>query len=685
MKIKKIILDNIRSYKYEEIEFPEGISLLSGDVGAGKSSVLLAIDFALFGARRGELSAAALLRKRTEKGAVTLIFTIEDKEIEIKRTLKKSSQGITQEAGYLSINGDKKELSHSELKQQILNLINYPQELLTKKSLIYRYTVYTPQEEMKSILLADKESRLETLRKVFNIDKYKRVQENAKIITTKLKENKKELKGKIYDLPEKKQELAKIREEIKSIQKQEAASKEKAKTITEQRIMQEEILKRKEEERKKYEEQKKHYELTRMQKNHKEQLKTTAEQRIKKIQEDIENILKNITEEEHESWKEKKEKTENTLQLLEQEQRLCMQERIKLEQEQQSSEDIKQKIANVNLCPICEQEVRQEHKQKIHQREEERKQKCEEQKQEIKKKEEQINQSIENIKKVLEVIKGKQTKIILNEHYKMQQQQKEQERKELRESKQELEKELQELEKKEQEFFNKVQQIKEESLEREKQELEKIREEERRTLIEESAKEREYILIKKNKEQLEKEVQEKESYKQQLDKDTEVQEFLEEVFIPLAETMERKVMLKVHYDFNTLFKEWFQILINTNLLQADLNEEFTPSVEQNGHDIEYENLSGGEKTAIALAYRLSLNQVINNMMSEINTKDVIILDEPTDGFSTEQLDKVREVLNQLKMQQIIIVSHEAKVESFVDNIIRIEKEGHTSKVINGRV
>ena len=685
MKIKKIILDNIRSYKYEEIEFPEGISLLSGDVGAGKSSVLLAIDFALFGARRGELSAAALLRKGTEKGAVTLIFTIEDKEIEIKRTLKKSSQGITQEAGYLSINGDKKELSHSELKQQILNLINYPQELLTKKSLIYRYTVYTPQEEMKSILLADKESRLETLRKVFNIDKYKRVQENAKIITTKLKENKKELKGKIYDLPEKKQELAKIREEIKSIQKQEAASKEKAKTITEQRIMQEEILKRKEEERKKYEEQKKHYELTRMQKNHKEQLKTTAEQRIKKIQEDIENILKNITEEEHESWKEKKEKTENTLQLLEQEQRLCMQERIKLEQEQQHSEDIKQKITNVNICPTCEQEVKEEYKQKIHQREEERKQKREEQKQEIKKKEEQINQSIENIKKVLEVIKGKQTKIILNEHYKMQQQQKEQERKELRESKQELEKELQELEKKEQEFFNKVQQIKEESLEREKQELEKIREEERRTLIEESAKEREYILIKKNKEQLEKEVQEKESYKQQLDKDTEVQEFLEEVFIPLAETMERKVMLKVHYDFNTLFKEWFQILINTNLLQADLNEEFTPSVEQNGHDIEYENLSGGEKTAIALAYRLSLNQVINNMMSEINTKDVIILDEPTDGFSTEQLDKVREVLNQLKMQQIIIVSHEAKVESFVDNIIRIEKEGHTSKVINGRV
>ena len=81
-----------------------------------------------------------------------------------------------------------------------------------------------------------------------------------------------------------------------------------------------------------------------------------------------------------------------------------------------------------------------------------------------------------------------------------------------------------------------------------------------------------------------------------------------------------------------------------------------------------------------MAYRLALNQVINNVISVIKTKDLLILDEPTDGFSTEQLDRVREVLEKLKLKQIIIVSHESKIESFVDNVIRIEKEEQMSRM-----
>jgi len=97
--------------------------------------------------------------------------------------------------------------------------------------------------------------------------------------------------------------------------------------------------------------------------------------------------------------------------------------------------------------------------------------------------------------------------------------------------------------------------------------------------------------------------------------------------------------------------------------------------------LDIRSLSGGEKTAVALAYRLALNQVINNISNSINTKDLIILDEPTDGFSEEQLDKIRDIIKELKMRQIIIVSHENKVESFVDNVIKIKKDNHISKVI----
>ena len=90
-------------------------------------------------------------------------------------------------------------------------------------------------------------------------------------------------------------------------------------------------------------------------------------------------------------------------------------------------------------------------------------------------------------------------------------------------------------------------------------------------------------------------------------------------------------------------------------------------------------MSGGEKTSAALAYRLALNQVINNL-SNINTKDFIILDEPTDGFSSEQLDRMRLVLDELNVKQLIVVSHDPKIESFVENVIRLNKKEHVTEL-----
>ena len=68
------------------------------------------------------------------------------------------------------------------------------------------------------------------------------------------------------------------------------------------------------------------------------------------------------------------------------------------------------------------------------------------------------------------------------------------------------------------------------------------------------------------------------------------------------------------------------------------------------------------------------------MISKIKTRNLVILDEPTDGFSEQQLDKMRDVLRQLDFKQLIIVSHEQKIEGFVENVIRFTKEGGVSKI-----
>jgi exonuclease SbcC len=58
----------------------------------------------------------------------------------------------------------------------------------------------------------------------------------------------------------------------------------------------------------------------------------------------------------------------------------------------------------------------------------------------------------------------------------------------------------------------------------------------------------------------------------------------------------------------------------------------------------------------------------------------LILDEPTDGFSKEQLFKVREILSELKCPQVIMVSHERELESFADQVFRVEKREGVSEI-----
>src|SRR3989344_3600700 len=120
MIINKIKLENIRSYLNQEINFPGGSVLLSGDIGSGKSTVLLAAEFALFGLEKG--MGQGLLRNGKENGSVELHFDLEGKDVVIKRILKRSEKSVKQDSGYILINGKREEGTATELKAKILEL-----------------------------------------------------------------------------------------------------------------------------------------------------------------------------------------------------------------------------------------------------------------------------------------------------------------------------------------------------------------------------------------------------------------------------------------------------------------------------------------------------------------------------------------------------------------------------------
>lgn len=813
MIIRWVELYNIRSYSKKKIFFPEGSVLLWGDVGSGKSSILLSIEFALFGLIRGSMSGASLLRHGKKEGYVELSMDVEGKKIIIKRSLRRIKNKIQQDFGYISIDGKNRHGTAVELKSWILDLLGYPKSLLSKsKSLIYRYTVYTPQEETKRILFEDEEQRLDTLRRVFQIDKYKRVRENTLIIVRTIKQRIKELKIQLGDLNDKIEERKRKESRLKELRGRNGEVKQKLKEIKKKVKWHQKRIKELEDKinelntlkgRLDVEEVILKEKISQQQRNKKEF--NDLQKQLNDLQKKVEwinvtvvkekNIEMNIKQQEMDLNKIREEKIilneklsmmetkiselelkikENAIlskDLVEKNALIIqLQENIKhklrlnekiieIEKELEKlnkqiygadvnlkqSKELKNKIKSLNDCPVCIQPVSLSHKEHIDNIENK---KIKKQKRlidslinnkvgmikiigDLKSKFDKINEEekkyirlrseVDSLKKINEELIDKQRELSSIIEKKKDAQKRVDEIKELSieerlEKIERLKKNLERL--KERDNANEVLKEKGDKLEelsknikvmkkeigninvkkiflnekifflksvkekynKEISEIDKTKNEEKETEVNFAVIKNEIKGLEEIKNRMDKEIKQKEESKERMNKLDEMRDWLENIFIKILVVMEKSVMLKVYNEFNELFKGWFNLLIEEEELTARLSEEFKPIVEQNGYETDITNLSGGEKTALALAYRLSLNKVINDVVEMIKTKNIIILDEPTDGLSTEQLDKMRDILNQLGIKQTIIVSHEGKIESYVDTVLKVIKKEHVSDI-----
>ena len=684
MLLKSIKLNNIRSYLDQKIDFPIGSLLLSGDIGSGKSTILLGIEFALFGSKPSELPASSLLRHGKKEGSVELNFELEGKDILVKRNLKRGKEAIKQETGYIITNGIKKELSPVEMKSQIFDLLGYPKDLVAKgKDLIYRYTVYTPQEEMKRILIEDKDTRLNTLRKVFNIDKYKKIRENTSIFIRSIKEKRKEFEGFISDLGEKKKELDSINKEIYNLE-------EKIKNIMPKVEKAKNEVGRKREKISVYEN--KVNELNKL-KNDLNICDVDLDNSLNEHNRNNRQILmlnEQIMELEKDLVKEIKDgelkgeisKTEIRVKDMQNEMDSIRQKLNEFNIKKSNAEEIINKISEIEKCPLCLQNVEHDHKSAITEREDKNIKDYEQNMRLISVKETETKNLMDSLQNELEILRKKENSMELMKLKLKNSKEKREEKQNLEKLQVDKKKKIGEINAKKIELNKKIGEIKnvEEDYKIVKIQLDIALEEEKKFDIEKARMDKENESLNRVVKNLGEEIDKKSKAKEKLNYFVDVQNWLENYFVNLMSTMEKHIMLQVYREFNELFKTWFNILIEDETISVRLDDEFTPIIEQNGYDTNVDSLSGGEKTSVALSYRLALNKVINDIVSDIKTKDILMLDEPTDGFSSEQLDKVRDVLEQLNIKQIIIVSHESKIESFVDSVIRIGKEEHVSLI-----
>jgi exonuclease SbcC len=680
MILNKITLNNIRSYKNQEITFPEGSVLLSGDIGCGKTSVLLGIEFALFGLQPGQRG-SSLLRNGEREGGVILEFEVDEKKIIVERTLKKGKT-ISQNYCAINIDGEKREFSVTELKDRVLKILNYPKEFSKKQNILYKFTVYTPQEEMKQIILEDPDTRINTLRHVFGIDKYKKILENISILASKLREEKRVKEWMIEDLEQDKANLTSKEDELEA-KHYNLASIEKElflKTETREKIQEEkEEISKKIEERKKLQQE---IEKTKIIISNKEENLTGNLKIIMQIKNQIEELSKiEFNEEEVKSCeqqiifkkKEKEELNEENLRITSQINSLNI--------KNQENDMLKKRIIQIEICPTCLQNVEPVYKSNV-----------------INKLESNVSENLKKIeeftfekKKILETridvekhISSKEEQLQKLNILKIRLQDVEEKKKRLEEMKklnELIQKDIgilnQHIESISKFVFeiNKFQNI----FKKKQEELDEALKQERIVEIKVAELKKEIEVFSKQIEEFKERIKKTEEIREKLSYITKLETWLSKNFSPLISFIEKNVMIRLKMEFSKLFARWFSMLVS-DVFEVGLDDNFTPIIEYQDYEIDYSYLSGGERTAVALAYRLSLNQVVNSLLSKIKTRDIVILDEPTDGFSEQQLDKMRDVLRQLNVRQLIIVSHEQKIEGFMDNVMRFRKEHGVSKV-----
>lgn len=808
MILDSILLENIRSYSKQQIKFPRGITLFEGDIGTGKSSVLMAIEFALFGL--GSQKPEALLTKKANDGCVVLDFSINGKKYQIKRVLKRKANGVNQDArgSYLMVDDTVEPLSPAELKQRVLQILKFNEPASANaESRIFRYAVFTPQEEMKQVL-ADSAKRLETIRRAFGVEDYRTAIVNTKEIAQEIKSQMIRFEERFSNISEyeeivneARQKIAQLKSNISKLKSKKANFDETKKSI--ENTLEE--LRKKNQEKVQYETKRDHIEVTLEQKNSslknvvkeikdakveldelehklarfakitKPTLMSIAEieKKIKQFREINDELTKANSEFKSLSREIKKlgtklgknvssnkekleaelEKLQDNLDALEKEieedlknVEMHNKQIIKNETLQQSLEQEIEKFAKLgSKCPICESRITKEHLDKL---ESERTIKLDEIEAKLKalkkdyekaesdldKKNSQKELLDKQISELEEIIPGieeyeeKQYKLSKIEakikdfqaqnkapkddfkfdtdnpvdHYLtlkdklVEYQNSKSQIVQLKENEAKTEKLLEKYEKE-------SDSIKSEISFQEKKLIEINNRIESFSDLDKDIRKNEFDLrgltdkismisatvaahdqnLQNEKNRIsdnERKISEAKKWQAEYKKYKQYYSWLVEFFIPTISLIEKQVLLSILQSFNETYRRWYFILIEDPTKESQIDENFTPIVQQDGYEQDVSYLSGGEKTSIALAYRLTLNSLMRKETESMKS-NLLILDEPTDGFSKTQLSKIRPLLDELKSEQIILVSHEKELETYVDNIFRISKDNGVSQVL----
>ncbi|MCI7766953.1 MAG: SMC family ATPase [Oscillospiraceae bacterium] len=178
----------------------DGLYLITGDTGAGKTTVFDAITFALYGEPSGNNRDPKMLRSKYASGDIPtfaeLTFEYRDEIYVIKRNpeyerAKKSGEGTTPQKAAAALtypDGRVLDGKISEVNNAVRDIIGIDREQFMQIAMI-------SQGDFLKLLLAGTAERQEIFRRIFKTERYKQIQDDLKNRLTALRNDMEALKN----------------------------------------------------------------------------------------------------------------------------------------------------------------------------------------------------------------------------------------------------------------------------------------------------------------------------------------------------------------------------------------------------------------------------------------------------------------------------------------------------------
>ncbi|UCD04222.1 MAG: hypothetical protein JSW73_01080 [Candidatus Woesearchaeota archaeon] len=225
--ITKLDLKNWKNHRSIELEFYPGINSIVGDMGSGKSSILQAISFALFGTfselKSKEIKTTDLItRNVADSSKVFLEFKNSRDNLVIERKVHrdKTSEATLKRKGKL-ISGPQVQ----EVTASVEKIIGVNQNLWLR-------TVYAKQNEIDYFLNIPPLRRKKELDELMNLDKFEKARENSvkliNILKNRIKEKSSVLED--FDLETIEEKIHELSSSLKGLKEEASVIESKIKT-----------------------------------------------------------------------------------------------------------------------------------------------------------------------------------------------------------------------------------------------------------------------------------------------------------------------------------------------------------------------------------------------------------------------------------------------------------------------